>query len=103
MEHYRCYRVYVTNTRDKQNSDTVNFFPQHTKVPSIAAIKAATTTAQELVAALSDFKPNTQLEKVGNQQFAALRILVHNFQHTTTRNKPGYETFKHPEKPRVEA
>ena len=61
LEHYRCYRVYVTNTRAEQNSDTVEFFPQHTKFPSIAAINAATTAAQELVASLYDPKPNTPL------------------------------------------
>ena len=49
----------VTNTQAERNSDTVNFFPQHTKVPIIAANDAATTAAQELVAALSDTKPNT--------------------------------------------
>ena len=27
VEHYRCYRVYVTNTRAERNADTVKFFP----------------------------------------------------------------------------
>ena len=26
LEHYLCYRVYVTNTRADRNSDTVKFF-----------------------------------------------------------------------------
>ena len=46
VEHYRCYRVYVNNTRAERNADTVDFFSQHTKVPSIATNKAATTAAQ---------------------------------------------------------
>ena len=103
MEHYCCYRVYVTNTRAERNSDTVEFFPQNTKVHSIAAIDADTTAAQQLVTALSDPKPNTPLEKVGNRQLAALRILAHIFRHTASLNKPRYEAPNHTAKPRVEA
>ena len=76
LEQYRCYQVYVNNTRAERNVDTVKFSPQHTKVPSIAANDAATTAAQELVAALSDPKPNIEWEKVGNQQLDALRSLT---------------------------
>ena len=57
VEHYRCYRVYVNNTRAERNSDIVNFFPQHTKVPSISANDATTTAAQELLATLFNLKP----------------------------------------------
>ena len=71
-----------------------NFPPQHTKIPSIAAIDAYTTAAQELVVALSNSKPNTPWEMVGNRQLAALRSLAHIFQ---------YETSKHTAKSRVEA
>ena len=39
---------------------TPSNFPQHTKVPSIAENDAATTAARELVAALSDPKPNAE-------------------------------------------
>ena len=77
--------------------------PQHTKVPSIAANEAATTAAQELVATLSNPKTNTAWEKISNQQLDALRSLAKMFQDTTARNKPGYETSKHPAKLRVEA
>ena len=79
LERCICYRVYVTNTQAEKNSDTVEFFRQHTKAPSIAAIDAATTAAQELIAALSDPKPNTSLGKGGNRKLAALRSLAHIF------------------------
>ena len=58
-DHYQCYRVYATNTRDKHNSETVEFYLQHTKVPRIAAIDASTTASQQLVTALSNPKSNT--------------------------------------------
>ena len=80
-----------------------SFFPQHIKFPSIATIDYATTDAQQLVTALSNTKPNTPLEKVGNQQLAALRILAQKFWHTSSLNKPGYEAPNHTVKPRVEA
>ena len=96
VEHYRCYRVYVNHTRAERNADTVEFFPQHTKVPSIAANNADTTTAQEIVAALSDPKPNTEWEKVFHRQLDALRSLALIFQETTARSKQGYATSKPP-------
>ena len=49
MDHYLCYRVYITNTRAERNSDTVEFSPQNTKVPGIAAIDADKTADQQLV------------------------------------------------------
>ena len=98
LEHYRCYPVHVNNTQSERNSDTVKIFLQHTKVPSIAANEAATTAAQELVAALSYLKPNTEWEKVGNRKLDALCSLTQIIQDTTARNKPGYETSKHPSK-----
>ena len=66
MDHYLCFQVYVNNTRDERNSDTVEFSLQHTKVPGIAAINVATTAAQQLVTALSNTKTNTAVKKVGH-------------------------------------
>ena len=103
MNHYRCYHVYVTDTRAERNSNTVEFFPHHTKLTDISAINASTTAAQQLVTALSNTKPNTAVEKVGHWQLAALRVLAQIFQHTETTNKPGFEDPKHTAKPRVEA
>ena len=102
VKHYRCYRVYVNNTCAEQNADTVEFFPQHTKVPSIAANNAATTASQELVAALSYPKPNAEWEKVGDQQLEALRSLAQFFnkqlhitnkdmRHPNLRQKRGWK------------
>ena len=96
MDHYRCYRVYV-------NSDTIDFSPQHAKVPGIAAINAETTATQQLVTYLSNTKPNTSVEKVGHWKLAALHVLAQIFQHTAAMNKPGFEAPKHTAKPRVEA
>ena len=69
----------------------------------MAANDAATTAAQEFVTALSDPKPNTEWEKVGNRQLDALRSLARIFQETTARSKQGYATSKPPSKSRVEA
>ena len=90
MDHYCCYRVYVTNTRANRNSDIVEFSPKHTKVPGIAAINVATTAAQKHVTALSNPKPNTEVEKAGHQQLAALRVLAQISQHTAAMNKLGF-------------
>ena len=93
----------MTNTRAERNSDTVEFLPQHTKVPGITSIDAATTAPQQLVTAMFDPKPNTALEKVGHRQLAALHILAQIFQHKAALNKQRYEAPNYTAKPRVEA
>jgi hypothetical protein len=46
LEHYRCYTVYITNTRAERVVETVDFFPENFKLPFPStqelAIKAAT-------------------------------------------------------------
>ena len=103
MDNYCYYPVYVTNTRAKRNYDTVEFYQQHTKVPGIATIDAATTTSQQLISALSNPKHNTAVGKVGHRKLVMLRVLVQNFQHTAAMNKPGFEAPKHTAQTRVEA
>ena len=103
MDHYRCCLVYVTNTRAKRKSDTVEFFPQHAKLPGIATINADTTASQKLVTSLPNPKPNTAVEKFSHRQLAALRILAQIVQHTSATNKLGFESPKHTAKPRMEA
>ena len=103
MDHYCCYCVYVINTRAECNSEIVDFLPQHTKVPGIDAINAATTAAQQLATDLFNTKPNAVVEKVVHRKLAALRVLAQIFQHTAAINKPGFEAPNHTAKPRVEA
>ena len=76
MDHYCCYYVYVTSTRAKRKSNTVQFLMQHTKVPGIDAIAVFTTTSQQLVTTSSNTKPNTAVEKFGHWQLAALSVLT---------------------------
>jgi hypothetical protein len=41
MEHYRCHRVFTNKTRAERITDTVEFFPQHTTVPSMTTAEIA--------------------------------------------------------------
>ncbi len=48
LEHYRCYRVFTNKTKAEQTIDTVEFFPQHTKVPYQLPTDVAIKAVKEL-------------------------------------------------------
>jgi hypothetical protein len=42
LEHYRCYTVYITNTRSSRVVETVEFLPHQFKVPFPSSSELAT-------------------------------------------------------------
>jgi len=57
MEHYHCWTIHVTSTNSKRIGDTVEFFPQYTKVPRLSSADAATYAARDLIYALQHPQP----------------------------------------------
>jgi hypothetical protein len=49
MEHYRCWTIHVTSTNSERIGDTVEFFPQYTKVPRLSSADAATYATHDLI------------------------------------------------------
>ena len=50
--HYRCYRVWVTETSAERIVDTLSWFPTHVTMPAISPAEAATAAAIDLIHAL---------------------------------------------------
>jgi hypothetical protein len=57
MEHYRCWTIHVTSTNSEPIGDTVEFFPQYTKVPRLSSADATTYAARDLIYALKHPQP----------------------------------------------
>jgi hypothetical protein len=57
MEHFHCWTIHVTSTNSECIGDTVEFFPQYTKVPRLSSVDAATYAARNLIYALQHPQP----------------------------------------------
>jgi hypothetical protein len=76
LEHYRCYTVYITNTRSSRIVETVEFFPHQFKIPFPSSSDLATQAATELTHALLNPQPAGPFFQVGDKQAIALRKLA---------------------------
>jgi hypothetical protein len=89
MEPYRAHRVYCSTTRHEHIIDTLEFFPQHCKVPGISSADAVTIAAADLTHALQNPTPTTPFKQPGTERMKAIKKLAAIFeemapQHVTT-------------------
>jgi hypothetical protein len=73
--HYRCHRVWMTGT-NKTIVDTVEFFPQHVKMPHLSSYEMAIQAARELTFALRNPDPAALFANIGHKQHEALARLA---------------------------
>ncbi len=76
MEHYRCYRVFVSKSKAERITDTVEFFPQRIPVPYRSPADVAVQAPQELVPPLQQKTPPTPFAHVGHDQLEAIQQLA---------------------------
>ena len=82
MDHYRCYRCYVTATGGERTSETVEFFPHKAAIPNLSSREVIHSSALDLIEAIKRPHPATPLQ-VGNQQIRALEQLAEIFKETS--------------------
>jgi hypothetical protein len=66
LEHYRCYTVYITDKKIKQDSGNSQFPPHKFKLPFPSSSELATRAAADLTHALLDPKPEGPFCQVGD-------------------------------------
>jgi hypothetical protein len=76
MEHYRAHRIYCSATRHERICDTVEFTPQHCKVPGMSSADAAAISAADLAHALQQPAPTTPFKQLGTDRMQAIRKLA---------------------------
>jgi hypothetical protein len=86
LEHYRCYKVYITKTRGDRIAETVAFFLKKITLPFPSAQDLATQAAVDLTHTLLHPQPAGPFCKVGDAQTIALNRLADIFEGATQRN-----------------
>ena len=97
LNHYRCYRTYVTNTKGTRVSDTVEFLPRKYNIPQLSSQEVALIAARELTHALQHPLPKGPLQ-VSDPHLAAIRQLSTIF---TSACQPQQPTVRTAPPPRV--
>ncbi len=99
MEHYRCYKVYITATHGERIVDTIQFFPTQTEMPKLSSADNAMRAAQELTEALQNPAPAAPFAMLGSEKLGALKDLARIFSDALPRvegNKPD-SADQHPQ------
>ena len=92
-DYYRCYDIYVPETRAIIQPGTVNFFPHNSKIPFTSSTENTTITATELIHALCNPAPAAPYAHIGDAQVQALEQLIH-FPTTKVGSHNGSTTTK---------
>jgi hypothetical protein len=88
MEHYRVHRVYCSTTGHERISDTVEFSPQHCKVPVISSADATPIAAADLTHALRNPTPTTPFKQPGTERMRAIKKLAAIFEDMSPQQAP---------------
>ena len=59
MDHYKCHRIYISETKGERTSDTVEFHPKFCKMPYASSIDEALSAIKNLIAAVQKAQPKT--------------------------------------------
>lgn len=75
MESYRCYKIWIWQTRTERISDTISWFPKDLKAPPATTADRITKSINELTDALHNPNPDTTSPKLSQQQTESLQQL----------------------------
>ena len=75
MEHYRCQKEYIPNTRAEQISDTVECPPKKFHMQQMSSMDATYHVAQDIIDALQNTVPEIPLVKIGHGNKESLNTL----------------------------
>ena len=79
MFHYRCFRVWATETQAERISDTVAWFPTKLELPQASPLEEAAAAARDLIDALTRAHPGVPLLELSDSNRNALRQLAEIF------------------------
>lgn len=74
LDHYRCYRVYVTETKAERIADTLAWFPAHVQMPTPSSDELVLAALKDVVALLKNPAPASSLSPAGESQLAHLHL-----------------------------
>ena len=86
MQHYRQYKVWITDTRAEQTSQTIVWFPKWVPLPKTSSHDIATLAALDLIHALQNPTMAGPLLPLPDSQLKSLRQLANIFQAATKKH-----------------
>jgi hypothetical protein len=78
-DHYRFYKVWMIGTKKTSIADTVEFFPQHIKMPHLSSQEMDIQAARELTFTLRNPAPAAPFARLGFKQHEDLARLANIF------------------------
>ncbi|EEC45165.1 predicted protein [Phaeodactylum tricornutum CCAP 1055/1] len=76
LNHYRCHRVWITETRAERVADTLSWFPTRIPMPAASSTDRALAAARDLVHALQNPSPASPFAPLDATQHQALTDLA---------------------------
>ena len=59
LEHYRCFKVFVTKTRKQRITDTIEFLPTKVRMPDTSNLEKISQSLQDIVQVVKSPKPTS--------------------------------------------
>jgi hypothetical protein len=88
VEHYCLRRVYCSATEQERIVDTIEFMPQHCKVPGLSSVDTATIVASTLTHALFHPSPVTLFKQPGPKKMHTIKELSAIFDKMAPQHAP---------------
>ena len=104
MEHYRCYKVWIEETRSDRTGNTLVWLPKMVPVPKTSSADAAVTAALDLIHALQHPHPASPLAPLRDEHRQAIEKLseiFHNLTPAPASNSNRSDTTQTDAAPRV--
>ena len=76
LHHYRCYHVYISETRGKRISDTVVWFPTKGRTSMSSSTDLSIAAARDLIAALWSLHPAFTIYPLSDSKVSALKTMA---------------------------
>jgi hypothetical protein len=97
-DHYRCYKVcyklWMVGTNKTRIEDTVEFFPQHVKMPHLSSQEIAIQASCELTFTLRNSAPAALFARLGFKQHESLARLANIFKESAAPKKCEEQVMK---------
>ena len=89
MQHYRCFKVFVTKTNGQRISDTVEFYPTKIRMPETSTLEQIKHSVNDVLHVLRNHQPKTPFLDFGSTQTNALKHLAELFPQNLANNRPS--------------
>jgi hypothetical protein len=79
-EHYRCYRVYMTETKAERITDTLSWYPTKVTLPTKSSAEIITAALHDVQQELLHQRPDNSICNISNTQRETLKQMTNTFQ-----------------------